>query len=371
MSASASTTAPSARSAERLEWVDGAKAIAIVLVVLYHVGTTGMAWLMPGFSDRGTETWRLINEALTALRMPLFFLVSGLLAAGALARPWSALLRPRVAVLLWPFALWTLLFAVPYALYRGQQTVAESVLTAAWTIPLGGTGYWYLFVLVVFFAVCRALRRHGPALLLAGVALLALAPTLSALVERALGDPVGGVVGDTVLRLATFFVWYAVGCFAPAVVARVAAGGAAPLAIAAAGYLVLITLQLVGIATGAATSAALSIAGITTALIGSRLLARWQPARRLGRYLAARTLAIYVVHPVALATLIWLVLRFSGGAGVPPVIGAQWWLTPVLTVALVALSCLLYDVAMRSPLRVLFVPPGRPSSRTTIQASSA
>ncbi|MDO9590012.1 MAG: acyltransferase [Microcella sp.] len=367
-------TDPSTRSAgrvesapDRLAWVDIAKSIAIVLVVLYHVGTNGMAWLMPQVEASGIAVWQAVNDTLVPLRMPLFFVVSGLLATGAMTRPWPQLLRPRIAALLWPFAIWTLLFAAPYALYRGDVTVVDSLARAAWSIPLGGTGYWYLFVFVIFFVVSRALYRFGPVLLLVAVVLYAAAPAIGLAVASVIPSPVGDVVTDTMMRLCTFFLWYAIGCFAPGIVARVAESDAWMLALATAAYAALTALQLTGAGPSGARSLALSITGIAVALIGSRLLGQWEPVRRLGRYLAARTLAIYVVHPFALAIVIWVTLRFSDGTGVPLVLGAEWWLTPVLTIALVALSCLAYDVAMRSPLRYVFVPPSYSDAKATIR----
>jgi peptidoglycan/LPS O-acetylase OafA/YrhL len=251
------------------------------------------------------------------------------------------------------------------------MTVVDSLAKAVWTIPLGGTGYWYLFVLVVFFAVCRALHRVGPALLVASIALYAAAPFVSQLVSNGFPSPVSEVVGDTVIRLLTYFVWYALGFFAPSYVARAAESGWRMLAIALVAYLALVVLQLTGAGTTGARGLAISITGTVVALIIARVLSGWPAARRLGRYLAQRTLAIYLVHHVALATLIWITLGVTDGAGVPRGLGAEWWLTPLLTVTLIAVSCLTYDVAMRSPLRYAFVPPGQTSGRTRIQTSSA
>ena len=52
-------------------------------------------------------------------------------------------------------------------------------------------------------------------------------------------------------------------------------------------------------------TAVLSILGITFFLVASRLLATVGAVRRLGSYLAARTLPIYIFHPLLLALLIF------------------------------------------------------------------
>src|SRR5699024_4536690 len=67
----------------RVAWLDIARAMSIVLVVIYHVAVGGAGHVLLG----GRETfigklWIHGNLALVPLRMPLFFMVSGVLAAG-------------------------------------------------------------------------------------------------------------------------------------------------------------------------------------------------------------------------------------------------------------------------------------------------
>jgi fucose 4-O-acetylase-like acetyltransferase len=99
-------------AATRLGWIDSAKGIGIVLVVVGH------AW-------RGLETAGLINNpglysvidgAIYAFHMPFFFFLSGLVIERVLlASSPRALVLSRLQRLIWPLALWTWIFF----LFRG------------------------------------------------------------------------------------------------------------------------------------------------------------------------------------------------------------------------------------------------------------
>ncbi|HXV92629.1 MAG TPA: acyltransferase family protein, partial [Pseudonocardia sp.] len=139
----------------RLEWVDAAKGIAILLVVAHHavmfLEATGHA---PG-------PVVVVNTALASLRMPLFFLASGLFAAGPLAAPWRTLLHRRVAFFLYLYALWTLIrfvfFSVVPQTVNPDETSSLAVLALALVVP--GPGMWFLYALAVFSVLGKLMRR--------------------------------------------------------------------------------------------------------------------------------------------------------------------------------------------------------------------
>ena len=85
----------------RIEWIDVAKAISILLVTLLHFSQLAYA--------ANFDVWRLVqlNTYLAPIRMPLFFAASGAFAGTALTKPWGTLLRSRVGLYLWLFVLWT------------------------------------------------------------------------------------------------------------------------------------------------------------------------------------------------------------------------------------------------------------------------
>lgn len=345
----------------RLDWVDVAKAGAIVLVVVYHVGGTGMSYLAEA-GGWATEAWRLMNSALLPVRMPLFFLASGLLAARAMERDWSALVRPRVWNLVWPFAIWSVVFAVVTGFaYQPDDPLGYTRENLA-AIPVGGTAYWYLAVLVVFFLTARLFRRFGASLVVLAVAAVGVAP----LVAPYLTDVVGVAAATNVGRLCHFAIWYAIGCFARPVVERVADLPTWPLlpvtgaAYAGLAYLVYVRGTAVSLTT------VMSVVGLTAGVLLSAWVSSAEPVRRLARYLAARTLPIYVLHPILL-NLVIIGVGAAGGGRLPVGgVAVGLLLVPVLSVALTAASVGLYDLSGRVGLRWLFTPPGAPARQPAL-----
>src|SRR5918997_1351335 len=96
---SSTVDAPTRRTAARLDWVDAAKGMSILLVVGHHI-----VWFLER-SGQAPGAVVSANEALASLRMPLFFLASGLLAAGPLAAQWRGGVRKRGAFFLFLYAI--------------------------------------------------------------------------------------------------------------------------------------------------------------------------------------------------------------------------------------------------------------------------
>ena len=319
-----------AQGTRRLDWVDIAKAGAILLVVVYHVGSNGLSYLTPG-SNRAEDVWATLNAVLMPVRMPLFFLVSGVLAVGAIQRPWGLVWRKRVADLAWPFALWTLLFAVPYALAYSETGVTGTALEAgSWALIAAGA-YWYLPALAVFFVVAWLLRRTPILLLIVAAAAWQGAPVI----RSALGDEIDPDAVLTIYRWATFLVWFALGVAARPLIERIAH---LPV------YVSLVTAPLYAVAAvlvyqhGWSLVPALNVLGLITALILSAQLARLPRLVRLGSYLAKRTLPIYLIHPILLAILVAFL-----GSRVPNITALSLVLVPVLVIAFTWLSVNAYD----------------------------
>lgn len=339
-------------STARVAWVDTAKAAAIILVVLYHVGGTGIAHLLPGAEGWGVNGWRLVNSALLPVRMPLFFLASGLLAARAVERDWSRLWRPRLGNLLWPFVLWSVAFAGVSGFAYAPDDPAQYARDNLLAIPVGGTAYWYLATLVVFFVIARLLRPWAPAVLLAATTALALAPQ----VAPVLAEHIGPAGAGNAARLCYFAIWYFVGCFARGIVERIAAADRTPL-LPVAGVVFAGVAYLVYVRGVSVPSTALSIAGLVAAVLASRWVASLERARRLSRYLAGRTLPIYVLHPI----LINLLIIATRAVGLPSWLEQPWaiaLLVPLLTLALTWAAVVIHDAAGRARLGWLFSAPG-------------
>jgi uncharacterized membrane protein YcfT len=133
----------------RVGWVDTAKGAAILLVVLWHaylaVGTVGD---LPSWLDA-------LNRTLANVRMPLFFLASGLLMERLVERPWGELARKRVVPMAWILVVWTLIgsginLVVP--LHPWNDSPLEGIGQLLW-LPQGNL--WFVYALLVFAVMAR------------------------------------------------------------------------------------------------------------------------------------------------------------------------------------------------------------------------
>ncbi|MGP9539034.1 acyltransferase family protein [Brachybacterium sp. AOP43-C2-M15] len=291
-----------------MSWVDVARAASIVLVVSYHTGVAAVFDLLPRQITDAGEWWRTANLLLVPLRMPLFFVVAGMLAVGALARPWPAVRGPRVTNLLWAYVLWSVVFALtawpryapddPWGYLRGGLQ----------NIVLFASPYWFIAVLPVFFLVTRW-GRNRPWILLALLFLAYLAsPALESWVKTF--GPEFMMAAAGVRRLTEFGVWFAAGFVLSD---RLRGFGAAPrplvavIAVAASGPLCYAAV-MAGLDPGARRLALLaaSCASVTAVLALSTMLGRFAPAAALGRVVGSRTLVIYLVHPLVLNVVVVL-----------------------------------------------------------------
>ena len=78
-------------STSRVPWVDVAKGTSIVLVVLLHSTNFLLG------HNLATGFWDGFNSFLEPIRMPLFFLASGLFAQNILKTSWRAVVRKRIS----------------------------------------------------------------------------------------------------------------------------------------------------------------------------------------------------------------------------------------------------------------------------------
>ncbi len=158
-------------SAPRVDWVDYAKGICIVLVVMMH-STLGVEKAIGEAGYLGA-----FIEWARPFRMPDFFLISGLFLARRMHVPWRDYLDKKVLHFAYFYILWmTIQFA-----FKGYGIVkAEGPLGLLGEYALGfvqpfGT-LWFIYLLAIFFVVTRLLVRVPPLLVFAVAALLEMAP---------------------------------------------------------------------------------------------------------------------------------------------------------------------------------------------------
>ena len=140
----------------RLAWIDIAKAIGIVLVVIGH---TGRGLSGPAFSDE-KELLSIIDQAIYAFHMPLFFILSGIIFGMRPPVSINPSLRTRVWSLVYPLVIWTYIFLALQA-FAGDNSNAQSdwMDVLVWPVP-PVAHFWFLWALLlitVFFAAVRML----------------------------------------------------------------------------------------------------------------------------------------------------------------------------------------------------------------------
>ncbi|MDC7103695.1 acyltransferase family protein [Corynebacterium falsenii] len=132
----------------RVEWADSAKGMSIIGVCLMHVVTA-----IPG----GTETsLGLLSSILDPLRMPLFFLVSGLFSHRILERTLGDLWYRRLWFLLVPYLVFTPIQAA-LRLQLDDKLSLENVIRA---ILFGDPGLWFLYCLMLYNVAAWFLRKQ-------------------------------------------------------------------------------------------------------------------------------------------------------------------------------------------------------------------
>ncbi len=155
----------------RVDWVDYAKGFCIVMVVTWH-STLGVE------AAAGATSWmHALVSFTTPFRMPDFFLVSGLFLARVIDRDWRSFLDRRVVHFAYFYVLWlTIQFALKTPAFAGEMG-ALGVLKfylISFIDPFGLM--WFIYVLAIFFAVTKLLRKVPPLLVFAAAAALEIAP---------------------------------------------------------------------------------------------------------------------------------------------------------------------------------------------------
>lgn len=141
-------------SADRIDWINFAKGVAILLVVIGH------AW-------RGLEASGLIAQPLFsavdsriyAFHMPVFFALSGLFFIPSLARlsP-GEFLKKRLTRLVWPLLIWTYLFLGAKVL-AGQFANTPIGIDGLLVLPFPGILHlWFLWALLLQSLAFATLR---------------------------------------------------------------------------------------------------------------------------------------------------------------------------------------------------------------------
>lgn len=298
----------------RHAWIDVGRAIAIVLVVLFHATQAlhATGWDLDGLVR--------LNSLLATFRMPLFFTISGLLASTAVATlSLRALFWRRIALLVYIYVLWCLIRAAVFAIvpwpFEPGRLLAADLLTA---LIQPWSGLWFVYALALYLVIAWAARR------------------LPAVVQLAGAAAIGAVFAAGVVRIDDDYTWQSIGTYLVffvlgvlgrdrllAFAGRLRLPAAAAIAVVFAASLVALHLS----PWPDITRYAFSFLGVAFGIALAVTLARVAPVARFLGYLGRRTLPIYVVHVPVVGVAVWLVPAGS----IPALVAA-----PALTVVAIA-----------------------------------
>ncbi|NEX64039.1 acyltransferase family protein [Noviherbaspirillum galbum] len=327
---------PHGKPAERrIDWVDHAKGICIVAVVMlyaaHHVQeiTQDIGWMQH------------VVDFAKPFRMPDFFLLSGLFAARVLDRPWKSYLDTKVLHFAYFYAIWvTIKFFFMHGTAVFGPHAASLIPDYLFLFIQPPTGpLWFIYILSLFFIAVRLIRRWPPQLAVAiGAAL------------QMLDLDTGAVLLD---KFAHYFIFFYAGYRLADLVFEFADWARlhkrAALGLLWTWFITNALLVRFDLALLPGISLLTGFAGAFAVLLAASLLADLEWMRWLSR-LGKHSIVVYLGFVVPLALMRPFVARVSAVAGTGTT-------TLAVTLLCVAGAVLLYLAVRPTPLRYLFVRP--------------
>ena len=287
-----------ARTSTRLDWIDIAKGICIVLVVLMH-STHGV--------EKALGQSTLIDpfiEWARPFRLPDFFLISGLFLAARIDRPWRTFLDGKVLHFAYFYLLWThILIALKAPGIVGESGVQGLIelYASIFVRPFGPL--WFLYLLAVYCGVTKLLHRVPVAVVWGAAALLHVA-----------WPATGNFLADEFAnRFVFFFSGYALSAVILAYADRVRLLPLLPVAAALALWAAVNDAAVLsGVAALPGLDLVVSGIGIAAVVAFSVLLAELGLGAPIA-YLGRNTIAIYCAFTIFMSTVRVGLLKLAPG----------------------------------------------------------
>lgn len=361
------TDLPNPVRSERLVWADVAKGIAILLVVLLHVHTKHVIhldWSVPAGIER---MWSTFHIVFAPLRIPLFFVISGMFASRALHRPWREVMSKRVANPYYLYVVWLLLHAGFYGLLGsgidGLLVTDGRLLAARLLVPT--SSLWYVFALALFFPLAKVLVRWPPWVGLSAASALALAaPAASRLLPTDL----------VAVSIPANFPYFLLGALLPHVIRTMAdRASGAQVAVAGTLYAGVVTAYLLGYHQRFGVRLVAGYIALWFGVVIAVQATRSPFLARVGSYFGRNTLPIFLLHMPLIAAVRWL------AEGRAQHLWERWVLPhsllaslyPVALTALIVTACMAGHRVLKTPaLRWSLALPARAASRLTAGSSA-
>jgi len=271
----------------RLNWVDAAKGLGIVLVVVGHV----VRGLVSADLMNWTPAARFVDAWIYSFHMPLFFFLTGLfLCRSAGKNSLLDFISDKARVVAYPYIVWStitvLLKSALGSIPNKQRELSDLFLLAYDPIEQ----YWFLYVLFVVTIVIGVLLRLVSPWVIIVIAIVAYpgilpVPTSGTILERvresAIYVGLGVMVGSSFLDQMSR-------CTVPLLAALTLVGLGLPALDIAAGLPDMVPM--------------LAISGTTGAVALALLLDRMRMASVVG-FLGRYSLEIFVLHTIASAAM--------------------------------------------------------------------
>lgn len=304
----------SAQSANRIAWVDAAKGLSIMLVVMMH-STLGV-----GEATGQVGFMHYVVAFTMPFRMPEFFLISGLFLSAVIAREWKLYADRRIVHYLYFYALWAVITLVfKGGLLTGDIAGFGRSLVTAIVEPY--SVLWFIYDLALFGLAAKLLHtlRAPHWLVLIGAAALQIAPVhtpsyaldqfaeyfvyfyagyaLAPLAFRVVEE----VIARPLLGLAGFLAWAVINGFA----------------VFSPGFLMELSHIEAGFADLPGIHLAFALTGALAVCVAAGLLSTL-PFMKWLSWLGARSIVVYLafVIPMAATRLVLIKLGFITDAGV-------------------------------------------------------
>jgi uncharacterized membrane protein YcfT len=340
-----------AGAAARVDWVDYAKGICIVMVVMMHsvlgvelaAGQNGFMHVLVAFAK--------------PFRMPDFFMISGLFLSLVIDRDWRTYLDRKVVHFAYFYVLWvTIQFG-----FKAPSFAAESswghvgfLYLESFIEPFGTL--WFIYLLPVFFVVIKLTRKFPP------LAIWAIAASL----EAAHVATTWTVIDEFCARFVYIYTGYVCADYVFALSDRARANPAGALAALAAWVLVNGGLVWLGLSEWPLISLALGLSGACAIVTFGTLLARMHWLNFL-RFCGEHSIVIYLAFFLPMASTRTLLLKTA----IVHDVGA---VSLIVTIIGVLGALLIWRVALMTGANFLFERPDAfwiapKKARTALQAA--
>lgn len=291
---------PGPADASRIAWVDTAKGICIVLVVMMHA-TLGVEAEM---GATGFMHWAVAFSK--PFRMPDFFLVSGLFLSRVIDRDWRSYADKRVVHFVYFYVLWLVIQSA----FKVGQVSGGSPSGFAWHLAQGlvepFSTLWFIYILAVFSVVTKLLRGVPPVMVFAFAAALQIMPietgslVVNEFCERWVYFLAGYLFAPHVFRVADWARSHVVAALAATALWAVVNGALALTPIDLGRVSTLAELPVIGLVAGMA--GALAIVAVAALLSRTVLAAPF-------RYAGSHSIAIYLTFFLPMAAARTLLIK--------------------------------------------------------------